>query len=47
MKIAGPAVTDWAAPVGISVICYLLFVIRFEGPQPTVTTSETDRHLRK
>jgi ribose transport system ATP-binding protein len=32
MKIAGPAVTDWAGPDGISVICYLPFVIRPEGP---------------
>jgi ABC-type sugar transport system ATPase subunit len=34
MKIAGPAVTDWAGPDGISVISYLLFVIRPEGPHP-------------
>jgi ribose transport system ATP-binding protein len=34
MKIAGPAVTDRAGPDGISVICYLLFVIRPEGPHP-------------
>src|SRR5260370_42246503 len=34
MKIARPAVTDCPGPDGVSVICYLLFVIRPEGPHP-------------
>src|SRR5260370_24932448 len=34
MKIGGPAVTEWAGPDGVSVICYLVFVIRPEGPHP-------------